>query len=126
MAHAPLVSESPVLLERELVDAKVLLERELATRVRTYAYPYGAQPSRAARAAVERSYDSAWTTALGLVTTAADLHALPRVDAHYVRRPGFLRAALRGSLRPYLEARRVGARLRRVVKPDFVRVEAER
>jgi peptidoglycan/xylan/chitin deacetylase (PgdA/CDA1 family) len=126
MDHTPLVSEAPDLLERELVAARTVLEAQLATRVRTYAYPYGARPSRVARAAVERIYDSAWTTALDLVTPRADLHALPRIDAHYVRRPSLLRAALQGSLRPYLEARGVGARLRRVVRPDFVRVEAER
>lgn len=126
MAHTPLLSEDPALLERELVDAKALLERELATRVRTYAYPYGARPSAAGRAAVERTYDSAWTTALDVVTERADPYALPRVDAHYVRRPSLLRAALHGTLRPYLGARGMGARLRRVVRSDFVRVEVER
>jgi peptidoglycan/xylan/chitin deacetylase (PgdA/CDA1 family) len=119
MAHTPLLSEDPALLERELVDAKALLERELATRVRTYAYPYGARPSPAARAAVERAYDSAWTTKLDLVTPRVDIYGLPRVDAHYVRRPSLLRAALEGSLGPYLKARSLGARARRTLWQDY-------
>jgi peptidoglycan/xylan/chitin deacetylase (PgdA/CDA1 family) len=125
MTHAPLAWGTPTLLERELIDAKALLEGELATRVRAYAYPYGARPSPAARSVVERTYDSAWTTALDLVRPRVDVYALPRVDAHYVRRPSLLRAALEGRLRPYLGARGVGARLRRVVRPDFVRAEAQ-
>ena len=122
MVHSPLVSDGLALLERELVDAKALLERELVTRVRSYAYPYGARPSPAARAAVERTYDSAWTTALDLVTSHADPYALPRVDVHYVRRPRLLRAALAGSLGSYLRARRLGATARRTLRRDYAEV----
>jgi peptidoglycan/xylan/chitin deacetylase (PgdA/CDA1 family) len=122
MVHSPLVSDSSAFLERELVDAKALLERDLGTHVRSYAYPYGARPSPSARTAVERTYDSAWTTALELVTTGADIHALPRVDAHYVRRPWLLRAAFEGSLGSYLRARRLGATARRTLRADFVKV----
>jgi hypothetical protein len=71
---------------------------------------------------VERTYDSAWTTALELVTTGADIHALPRVDAHSVRRPWLLRAAFEGSLGSYLRARRLGATARRTLRADFVKV----
>ena len=125
MTHAPLVTDNQSLLERELVDAKAVLEGELGTSVHAYAYPYGAGPSPTAARIVARHYASAWTTRLALVRPGADPHRLPRVDAHYVRRPKLLRAALDGALRPYLEARGFGARLRRVVRPDFVRVEAE-
>jgi O-antigen biosynthesis protein len=126
MTHAPLVSDTSAVVERELVEAKAVLEEKLGTAVRAFAYPYGAGPSLTARKVVSRHYDSAWTTRLGLVRQGADPHRLPRVDAHYVRRPRLLRAALDGNLRPYLEARHVGARLRRVVRPDFARTEVER
>lgn len=126
MTHAPLVSDAPAVVERELVEAKRVLEETLGARVQAFAYPYGAGPSLTARKVVSRHYDSAWTTRLGLVRQGAHPHRLPRVDAHYVRRPRLLRAALDGNLRPYLEARHVGSRLRRAIRPDFARSEVER
>jgi hypothetical protein len=88
--------------------------------VRAYAYPYGVAPSDDARRIVTATFSSAWTTTLAYVTPDADSHALPRVDAHYVRRPRLLRAALDGTLGPYLGARRFGAGIRRGLRPDHV------
>lgn len=120
MVHAPLVSGEPGLLERELVEAKRLLEERLEVSVDAYAYPYGALPGPAALRAVRQHYASAWTTAIGLAREGLDVHRLPRVDAHYLRRPALLRAAIAGVLRPYLGARRLGARARRTVRRDYV------
>lgn len=119
LTHAPLVSGSPEFLERELVEGRNLLERAVEAQVRAYAYPYGAAPTAAARRVVEATFASAWTTAAGYAAPGLDLHALPRVDAHYLRRPTLLRAAVRGALGSYLGARRLGAGARRVLHHDY-------
>jgi peptidoglycan/xylan/chitin deacetylase (PgdA/CDA1 family) len=125
MTHAPLVTDSAAFLGRELVEAKKMLELAAGAPVAAFAYPYGATPTSAARRQVDRSFDSAWTTVAGYAVPGSDLHLLPRVDAHYVRRPRLLRAALGGSLSPYLGARRLGAVARRALHQDYaLRLEA--
>lgn len=119
MAHAPLVSESPELLELEIVGSKQTLETALGVSVTSFAYPYGARPSGAARTLVGMTYSAACTTVLDLVADDSDLLALPRVDAHYLRRPELLRRALEGRLEWYLRARALGARARRAVRRDY-------
>jgi hypothetical protein len=71
---------------------------------------------------VERTYAAACTTRPAPLRAGVDRYALPRVDAHYLRRPELLRLALRGQLGAYLWLRRVGARARRRVVRDFVPV----
>jgi hypothetical protein len=48
-----------------------------------------------------------------------DPHGIPRVDIHYLRRTELLRRALDGGLDAYLSARRLGARVRRLVRADY-------
>lgn len=119
MTHAPLRGAKEESVEQELVEAREVLQREVRADVRSFAYPYGAAPSPDARRVVARTYESACTTTLGYVTHGADEYALPRVDAHYVRRPRLLRSALAGSLGPYLLARRLGAGARRGLRRDY-------
>lgn len=123
MQHTPLVAGSEPVLRRELVDSRLALEQALQTAVTSYAYPYGAGPTPAARRVVADTYEAACTTVIGLTGLATDPLALPRIDAHYVRRPGLLRRALAGSLGPYVVARRLGARTRRLFVKDFTSVE---
>jgi hypothetical protein len=54
------------------------------------------------------------------VRPASDVHALARVDAHYLRDPELLSRALRGSAGLYLAARRVAAGARRLLRRDDV------
>ena len=119
MTHAPLDAGSDGFLRRELIEAKERLEQEVQTPVRAYAYPYGATPTAAAHALVKSAYDSAWTTRAGYLGSGDELHRGPRVDAHYLRRPALLRAALAGSLSPYLRVRRFGAQARRALRRDY-------
>ena len=121
-SHAPLTVDDPTLLRREVVDSRSSLESALDTPVQSFAYPYGAGPSAAARRLVARTYGTACTTRIGAVGPRADLYALPRIDAHYLRSPSLLRRALDGSLGPYLLARRIGARARRAIRTDYARV----
>jgi peptidoglycan/xylan/chitin deacetylase (PgdA/CDA1 family) len=116
--HAPLDTSDRDLLERELAPSRRDLERELGVSVRALAWPYGAHSAVAQAAARAAGYAVACTASPGIVGPRSPLLALPRVDAHYVRRPALLRAALRGS--PYLGARRVAARARRLVRKDHV------
>lgn len=120
MAHVPLRSCPPEVVERELTVAKTVLGEATGAMIRAYAYPYGAGPSAAARREVEREYESAWTTTIGLVSPAADPYRLPRVDAHYLRHPALLRAAISGKLARYLRIRRMGASARRAFRNDFM------
>lgn len=119
MTHAPLRSDDASFLRRELVDAKDVLEDATGAAVTAFAHPYGAQPSLPARRLIEMTYEAACTTVLGTVGREVDVYALPRVDAHYVRRPRLLRAVLAGSLGPYLRARRLGAGARRAIRHDY-------
>ena len=120
--HAPLRGGDAELLDREVVDARTALEEAVETPVTTFAYPYGAGPSRQAAALVRGTYSAACTARQALVRPGTDIFALPRVDAHYLRRPDLLRRALRGELGPYLSARFLGARARRALRRDFVEV----
>lgn len=122
MVHAPLTDDDPTLLRRELVESREKLEDVAQTSVSSYSYPYGARPVAAARTLVEATYDAACTTAIGRVGVESDLFALPRVDAHYLRRPELLTRALTGSLDTYLRLRRVSALARRALRKDYVAV----
>jgi peptidoglycan/xylan/chitin deacetylase (PgdA/CDA1 family) len=119
-SHLPASMVAGARLERELVGSRDALEHALGTEVRSYAYPYGALPDADGRRLVERTYAAACTTRVALVPAEPDLHALPRVDAHYVRSPELLRRAVEGSLGRYLAARRLGSRARRVFRQDYV------
>ncbi len=124
--HLPVPEASGAALEREITGSKDALEQLTGTEVRSYAYPYGALPRAEVRSRVERTYAAACTTRVGLVGSRPDVHALPRVDAHYLRRPELLRRAIEGSLGPYLAARRFGAQARRTFRKDYVTLPAER
>ncbi len=117
--HFPLAFASEERAHEELIESKHALEQAVGVPVRTFAYPYGAPPSPAARALVPEAYSAACGVRLGIMDADSDAFALPRVDVHYLRRPELLRRAVAGGLRAYLRARSVGARARRLVKTDY-------
>ncbi len=119
-AHLPAAEVSGTELEQELLGSREALERLTGRSVGSYAYPYGSLPSREGRKLVEQTYAAACTTRVSLVGQRPDVHALPRVDAYYVRRPELMARALAGSLGPYLAARRLGSRARRAWRKDYV------
>jgi len=122
--HIPLaVAERDAeLLREEVVGSRRALEDRCGCPVRWFAPPYGSPPGRRGRDLIERTYEGACGGGLGPVRPAGDPYALPRVDAHYVRRPGRLGSAIRGG-RAYLRLRGLGARARRTVRRDFVDAE---
>jgi peptidoglycan/xylan/chitin deacetylase (PgdA/CDA1 family) len=117
MTHLPLALAEASTLEREVVDSKDALEQATGAAVRWFAYPYGSAPRD--RALVERTYAGAVAGGNRAATAGADPWAIPRIDAHYLRRPALLARALRGA-DGYLALLRAGARTRRLVRLDYV------
>ena len=121
MTHAPLPSCRAADLWHELVSARDALEQVVQAPVRAYAYPYGAVPAREGRRAVAAAFESAWTTVIREIVYGADLHELPRVDAHYFRDVPKLARALERGLEPSLRIRGLASRTRRGVRKDYRR-----
>jgi peptidoglycan/xylan/chitin deacetylase (PgdA/CDA1 family) len=117
--HEPLDRASPEVAELEVVEAKSLLERTIGAPVRSFAAPYNAVPSAETQALIATTYEAACGGGLRPVQPDDPPLAIPRVDAHYLRRPDLLRRALDGRLDTYLAARRAGARARRLVRSDY-------
>jgi peptidoglycan/xylan/chitin deacetylase (PgdA/CDA1 family) len=117
-SHAPLDGDAD--LRREIVESQTALASATGSEVRSFAYPYGAPPTAAARVLVEETYDAACSTSIGRVGRDTSPYYLPRVDAHYLRDPRLLRRVVTGSFDAYLSARRIGSRTRRVFLKDYV------
>ena len=118
--HLPLSRATPAAAQRELADSRAALEGALGVEVGSFALPYGDPPASSTREVLRATYAAACTTRPGFVRPTTDLWAVPRIDAHYLRRPGRLGRALEGSARWYVGVRGVAARTRRVVRKDYV------
>jgi peptidoglycan/xylan/chitin deacetylase (PgdA/CDA1 family) len=126
MTHLPLRRATERELHRELVDSRLALEDAVQAPVTSFAYPYGETLPRSARPLLECTYEAACTTRIGAIDADSDRFALPRVDAHYVRRAGMVLAAADGHRHSYLRIRGVAARARRVARPDYARPQSQR
>jgi peptidoglycan/xylan/chitin deacetylase (PgdA/CDA1 family) len=112
ISHPALPSLSVDEAEHEIAGSKAQIEEHTGQRVDLFAYPYG-RWSPAVRDIVSRHYQGACSTGAGVVDQDADLFALPRVDAHYVRRPALFRMLFKGSFVAYIATRRLIRRIRR-------------
>ncbi len=119
MEHAPLAGAPEPVLRHDVVASRRALEDAVAAPVTSFAYPYGALPGTLGRQLVGETYDAACTTSLGRVSQDSDAHELPRIDAHYLRRPELLKRALEGRLGVYFRARDLAARARRTIVKDY-------
>jgi peptidoglycan/xylan/chitin deacetylase (PgdA/CDA1 family) len=117
-SHAPLDGDADLRLE--IVDSQRVLAAATGSEIRSFAYPYGAPPTAAARALVEQTYTAACDTSLGRVGSESSPYELARVDAHYLRDPRLLRRVVTGSLDAYLGMRRLGSRTRRALRKNYV------
>ena len=126
VSHEPLARLSADARRRELLESREVLEQALGVAVRSFAFPYGAVPAGSRDSLREAGYDAACTTRIASVSVVADPLALPRVDAHYLRRPAILEAVLVGTALGYLGTRRIAARARRLVVRDYESTETTR
>jgi peptidoglycan/xylan/chitin deacetylase (PgdA/CDA1 family) len=117
--HAPLSGADADLARSEVVDSRRRLEEALGVEVSTYAWPYGAKPSRATDRLIADTYDAACAAGPAAVRSSSDPYALPRVDVYYLRRPERLRRALESEPSFELSLRRAAAGLRRRFRPDY-------
>ncbi len=119
VSHEPLARLSADARRKELIESRDVLEQAIGVAVRSFAFPYGAVPAGSQDSLREAGYDAACTTRIASVSVVADPLALPRVDAHYLRRPAILEAVLAGNALGYLGTRRIAARARRLVVRDY-------
>jgi peptidoglycan/xylan/chitin deacetylase (PgdA/CDA1 family) len=106
--HHPLARAGPDELRREVIVSREALVDAFGVPVDSFAYAYGSLPRGGPPAQVRATYRSACTVVPRRAGPADDLHELPRVDAHYLRRPTLLRRAMLGRADPYLALRRAG------------------
>jgi peptidoglycan/xylan/chitin deacetylase (PgdA/CDA1 family) len=86
LTHPDLTRLAPARVEREMAASQAILEQALGEPVTSFAYPFGRTDARSLEAA-RRFFACAVSDRLGLASPGSDLHALPRVDAYYLRRP---------------------------------------
>ena len=109
--HPDLRSLSRAEIEREMEEADAAIERRLGRRPRYFAYPYGYHDVRV-RAIAKKRYAASFTTKLDYVRTSAESDAVPRLDAHYLRSPVFVRSLPGAPAHVYIALRRALRRLR--------------
>ncbi len=114
--HPDLTQLAPAALERELAESRREIERRTGRKAAHFCYPYG-KWSRAVRDATMRHYVSACTTIAGVLRNMPergrrDHGLLPRVDAHYVRKPRLFRTLFTRRFEAYIAARRLIRRAR--------------
>ncbi|MGC2112452.1 MAG: polysaccharide deacetylase family protein [Candidatus Korobacteraceae bacterium] len=96
----------------EIAAGKIELEKHTGQKAEFFAYPYG-RWNDSVRTLVRQHYRAACSTGAGVVLPESDPFALPRVDAHYLRRPAALRMIFTAPFLAYVATRRLIRRLRR-------------
>lgn len=116
--HVALAHAGATAVRHEIVDARDALEQAVGARVPVFAYPYGSLPAGERRRLVAETYEAAFAAGARLARAGDDPLALPRVDAHYLRRTEILRKVVLGGGGPYLAVRRAASAGRRLVARD--------
>jgi peptidoglycan/xylan/chitin deacetylase (PgdA/CDA1 family) len=111
VTHPELTELSPAELVRELAISRQTIETQTGRPAEVFCYPYG-RWNGTVREAVRRVYAAACSTGAGVVATDADPYALPRVDAHYIRKPAALERMFTRGFLAYIAGRRLVRRLR--------------
>lgn len=104
-SHPRLDRLPPDELEREIVESKAIIEDKLGHEVNHFAYPYGRHNDVSAEM-VSRTYSSACTTYLSMVTSESNPLALERVEALYLQSPRLVRLLANPAMPFYLGVRR--------------------
>jgi peptidoglycan/xylan/chitin deacetylase (PgdA/CDA1 family) len=109
--HPDLRSLDGAALAAELDGCAAELAALTGARPTVFAYPYGAANARVT-AAVGRRFSHAVTTELRSLRGAEPAHALPRLDAYYLRAPGRLEGWGTPAFRRYVWLRAGARRVR--------------
>jgi peptidoglycan/xylan/chitin deacetylase (PgdA/CDA1 family) len=120
-SHCVLTEVGAEKAEQEIVLSRRDIEERAHTAVTHFCYPYGVW-NAAVRGCVARHYEGACSTAAGVVAAGADPYALPRVDAHYLRKPALFRSMFTRRFRAYVTGRRWIRRLRGQPEGKYARV----
>jgi peptidoglycan/xylan/chitin deacetylase (PgdA/CDA1 family) len=121
VSHPDLTRISPEELAGEILNSKTEIERRTGRPVKQFCYPYG-EWNRAVRDAVAEHYEAACSTGAGVLDPASDPLALPRVDACYVREPGWFQHLFSVRFHAYVAARRAVRKLRRKPEGKYARL----
>lgn len=84
LTHPDLTRLSPEDAAHEIAASRGVIERALGAPVTAFAYPYGKYDAHSL-AITQREFACACSDELGLFTASGNLHAIPRVDAFYLR-----------------------------------------
>lgn len=82
LTHVPMTDITDVQLQDETLTARHILSDALATDVKLFAYPYGAQGQRERMAVATAGFIAACSTMSGFNRYDADLFALRRIDIY--------------------------------------------
>jgi peptidoglycan/xylan/chitin deacetylase (PgdA/CDA1 family) len=118
--HQPLANAPDEDVRREVVTSRVMLADAIGVPVETFAYPYGLLPTSGVPTTVRAVYRAACTATPRRAGLSDDLLRLPRVDAHYIRRPALFRRTVLGHAEAYLAVRRTGRSVRNRVRLQLV------
>ncbi len=110
-SHCVLTEVTPEQAEEEIKLSRRDIEEHVGVQADYFCYPYGLWNQRV-REEVARHYRGACSTAAGVVEPDADPYALPRVDAHYLRRTAVFHLMFTERFRMYVTGRRWIRRLR--------------
>jgi len=106
VSHADLTSLDDQMLDRELTQAKSMLEQRLDRQIHHFAPPYGLANNRV-RAQIARHYRTSVSTRLAQARTGDDFFDLPRLEMFYFTDEARWRAHLAGRGRAYLARRKL-------------------
>lgn len=100
---------------QEVIGSREDIESRLGRQVETFAYP-GGYVSSVASAVVAEHFTAGVTTELRRAAGDSPLYLLPRVDMYYLRDVQRVRRMAMGRLDGYLAFRRLGRRVRAVLR----------
>jgi peptidoglycan/xylan/chitin deacetylase (PgdA/CDA1 family) len=106
VTHPDLTKVSQAELAAELEKSKAEIQTQTGQHADYFCYPYG-RWNKSVRTPTARCYRGACSTGAGVVERDADPFGLPRVDAHYVRKPKWFEAMFTRRFENYVGMRRM-------------------
>lgn len=114
VSHPRLPLVAPDVVDAELTAAHQQISSMLGRKVRHFAAPYGAS-TEAIRKKIAQSHATNVSTVLSSATLDSDPHDLPRLEMFYFTNAFLWRQHLAGRGAPYLAARRLMRRIRKLL-----------